>query len=130
MTKQEHIQYWLKTADEDLITANYLFKTKRYLHCLFFVHLYLEKLCKALWVKSHKNNFPPRIHNLVYLLEQSDIVLTTEQKDFLIVMNDFQLEGRYPDYQRIVYKRCTRQKTQKLFNTAKQIGKWLHNKLQ
>ncbi|MBI4648280.1 MAG: HEPN domain-containing protein [Bacteroidia bacterium] len=130
MTKQEHIEYWLQSSKEDLKTAIQLFKTKRYLHCLFFAHLYLEKICKALWVQDHKSNYPPRIHNLIFLLEQSNIELETEQKDFLIIMNDFQMEGRYPDYQTLIYKKCTKKKTQGLFNTVKQIAKWLHSKVQ
>ncbi len=51
MTKQELIAHWLKTSEVDEITMHYLFKDGRYAHCLFFGHLYLEKICKALWIK-------------------------------------------------------------------------------
>jgi hypothetical protein len=35
MTKQEHIDYWVRTAAEDWITVETLFTTERYMHCLF-----------------------------------------------------------------------------------------------
>lgn len=49
MTKQEYIDYWVNTAAEDWITVEVLFETKRYMHCLFWSHLVLEKLAKAHW---------------------------------------------------------------------------------
>ena len=49
MTKREHIDYWVRTATEDWITVEALFTTRRYMHCLFWSHLTLEKLAKAHW---------------------------------------------------------------------------------
>ena len=48
MTKEQHIAHWLKTSEDDELTMHALFETGRYTHCLFFGHLYLEKICKAL----------------------------------------------------------------------------------
>jgi HEPN domain-containing protein len=70
MTKTEHIEYWIRSSEEDWETVTSLFTTKRYIHSLFFAHLALEKLCKALWVKSNESNIPPKIHNLVRLLQE------------------------------------------------------------
>ena len=35
MTKQQHIGYWVNTAEEDWTTVGILFEGKRYLHALF-----------------------------------------------------------------------------------------------
>jgi HEPN domain-containing protein len=98
MNKNGHIKYWIDTAVDDWVSVNLLFKGKQYLRALFFGHLTLEKLCKAHWVKDNESNYPPKIHNLVWLAENSKLNLSVEDMDFLRRINDFQLEGRYPDY--------------------------------
>ena len=35
----------------------------------FCVHLSIEKICKAIWVKDNVSSFPPRIHDLVRIME-------------------------------------------------------------
>ncbi len=68
MNKQEHIDYWIRSSEEDVATMHSLFLAERHLHCLFFGHLSLEKILKALWVKYNENNIPPKTHNLLKLL--------------------------------------------------------------
>jgi HEPN domain-containing protein len=130
MTKEEYIAYWTKTSADDWSSSEDLYKTKHYLQSLFFAHLALEKLCKAIWVKYHQANHPPRIHNLVFILKQTEIELTNEQLDFLLTFNDFQLEGRYPDYTQKIYSFCTAEKTIQLLEQANQHKLWLLSKLQ
>ena len=91
MTKEQHIKYWVDTAEYDWAGADVAFKAGRYLHCLFWAHLVLEKLAKAHWVKTHQDNIPPKIHNIVWILEQSNVDLGKERMDFLKKFNDFQL---------------------------------------
>lgn len=43
MTVKEQIEYWIKTADHDLKTAEHLFDNGYYMWCLFIGHLVLEK---------------------------------------------------------------------------------------
>ena len=125
LTKDEHIKYWLDTAAKDWKAAQQLFKAKSYIHALFFGHLYLEKLCKALWVKNNDSNTPPKVHNLVKILNETGIEYSAEQMDFMIIMNNFQLEGRYPDYQQRLFKMYKAAKTQEILKQVKTFGKWL-----
>ena len=104
MDKKDHIAYWMNTSAKDWEAAEDLYNAKRYVHCLFFLHLALEKLCKALWITNQEENYPPRIHNLVKLLTQGGVALPDEDMIFLSDMNKFQLEGRYPDYVSDIYK--------------------------
>ncbi|MDR0230705.1 MAG: HEPN domain-containing protein [Dysgonamonadaceae bacterium] len=83
MTKQEHIDYWVNTAQYDWSGAEETFDAKRYVHSLFWAHLTLEKLAKAHWIRTHEDNIPPKIHNIVRLLEQSNIDLGEETMKFL-----------------------------------------------
>jgi len=94
-SKQDHIDYWKALAIDDLESSALLFEGKKYLHALFFTHLALEKTCKACWINDNDSNIPPRTHNLNFLLSQTQLHLSTMQKEFLLEMNRFQIEGRY-----------------------------------
>ena len=59
MNLQEHIKYWLESAEHDLQTAETLFANGRYDWCLFLAHLVLEKTLKALFVSSSRSPCQP-----------------------------------------------------------------------
>ena len=130
MSKQEHIQYWIKSANEDWDAVSSLFESKKYVHCLFFAHLVLEKWCKAHWVKDNENNTPPKTHNLVKLVSETKIELTETTIDFLREFNDFQLESRYPDYMFEINKRCNLEYTKLLLENVSKIVLCLQEKMQ
>lgn len=130
MTKKEHIIYWIGGAEKDWKRVNILFKNKDYVFCLFCAHLCLEKLCKAIWVKNNTSNYLPKIHNLLYLLQRADVELTMEQQKFFKLMNDFQLEGRYPDYKFKIYKFYNKERTREILTQVNPIRQWLLNNLQ
>jgi HEPN domain-containing protein len=113
MTKLDHIDYWIKTSEDDWITVESLFQSGRYIHCLYFAHLSTEKICKALWVKYNVENIPPKIHNLVKILSQTKVELEKEQLEYLLEVNRFQLQGRYPDYINNIQKICNLEYTEK-----------------
>lgn len=124
MKKEEHISYWLKSAEHDLEVADTLFQSKKYDWCLFIAHLVLEKVLKAYFVKRY-NKLPPKIHNLIRLAEMANLELTEEQKVFLDEVNDFNLAIRYPDYKFEFYKKCTEDFTKQYFKGIKEFYKWL-----
>lgn len=130
MNKQDHIAYWLKSASKDLETMNYLFKGRRYVHTLFFGHLYIEKISKALWVKSNKENYPPKIHNILSILKQAETTLDEVQLLFLLKLNQYQIEGRYPEDIEKLYKITNRPLVNEYLKSIKTIAQCLLNKLQ
>jgi HEPN domain-containing protein len=121
MTKEDHITHWVNTAQNDWKVALDTFDANHYMHCLFWAHLTLEKLAKAHWVKTHEDNYPPRVHNVEWLLEESNVDLGEETKQFLRKFNDFQLSGRYPEYTNKVYKRCTMEYTREQLEKVKEV---------
>jgi len=129
MTKEDHIQYWVEISDDDWVRSESCFKNRDYVFGLFGLHLSLEKLLKALWVKENKTNFPPRIHNLRILLENSSLVLSEDQLSFLNQLNTFQIEGRYPDYQRKVYRAATPTLVEEFILKSKTLKKCILEKL-
>jgi len=105
------IQYWRKTAKHDYETMQGLFTLKRHCDSLFYGHLVLEKLLKALVVKQTRN-YPKPIHNLLILLKDSNVQLSPKDVDFLAEVSKFNIKARYPDYKLAFYKLCTRKYTQ------------------
>ncbi|MDZ7878818.1 MAG: HEPN domain-containing protein [Saprospiraceae bacterium] len=121
MHKQDHIDYWRKTADSDWIASEHLFEKKDYLQSLFFAHLVLEKLLKAHWVKDNTGDYPPRIHRLISLKDRIDLTLSEDEINILDDMEIFQMEGRYPDYHFRIAQLCTLQFTQILLERVKEL---------
>jgi len=129
--KQKQIEYWKKTALDDFEAVYLLLSGNKNLQALFFIHLTLEKLIKANWVKDNTENFPPKTHNLIYLYNNcKSLNLTESETDFLQMMNSFQLEGRYPDYVNQLYNSVNKQKVEQIITESKPIIECLINNLQ
>jgi len=92
----KQIAYWLESAEEDWLVAGDLLEKKRIRHALFFGHLTLEKILKAHACRATSELAPP-IHNLVRLADGAAIELSDTQRDLLAEVNEFNIEGRYPD---------------------------------
>lgn len=93
---EKQIDFWYVGAIEDWAVANDLVLRNRIRHGLFFAHLALEKILKALVCRATQD-IAPRLHNLVRLSELAQIPIQPGQVAILAVMNAFNLEGRYPD---------------------------------
>jgi len=129
MKIEEHIKFWLESADGDLDTAEKLFTVEKYDWCLFLGHLVLEKALKAHYVKDNENKMPPRSHNLVKLAEKTSLKLTEEKKSFLHEVTDFNLEVRYPSYKKEFQKKCTREFCEPKLSEIKENYKWLKSQI-
>jgi len=93
----KQIEYWCTTAENDIETASILVASGKYVEGMFFCHLCIEKIIKALVVKQIEN-IPPKIHDLFYLVDIAKIELTEEQSVLMQILMKYQLEGRYPEY--------------------------------
>ena len=129
MKIENHIQYWMDSADDDLDTAEKLFSVEKFDWCLFLGHLVLEKTLKAHYVQDNENQMPPRIHNLVKLAKKTCLPLNEDLILFLDEVSDFNLEVRYPEYKREFQKRCTREFCETRFLKIKEHYKWLKSQL-
>ncbi len=112
MEKLDHINYWIESSKHDLSSMKNIFLSANYDWALFIGHLALEKALKALWVKNHEDNFPPRTHNLLKIAFEANFPLNEEAELFLNRVNSFQLETRYPDYKFEFFKQCTKEFTE------------------
>lgn len=128
MDVKEIIQYWVSTAEDDWIVVQHLFEKGDYAYALFFAHLYLEKLFKAMVVKETKGHAPP-IHNLQSLAEKAGINLTIEQSDFILKVNDYNIQARYPDFKLEFKRQCTETFTEEQIKEIGALGEWLKKRL-
>lgn len=129
MTKEEHIVFWKENADDDWQSANILFVGKQFTFCLFTCHLVIEKLLKAAWIKENSSDFPPRTHNLLMLFNQTNLDLTDEQQEYLREINNWQIEGRYPDYNRTFHRIANESYTNSNILKIKELRKCLLKEL-
>ncbi len=96
MTKEDRVKYWLESAKDDWKVAEHLLEKGDYSYSLFFGHLTVEKILKAIYVDKLNEN-PPYTHRLVYLAEKVSLGLTEKQLELLETITDFNMEARYPD---------------------------------
>ena len=103
-----------------------LFSNKRYAHSLFFGHLYLEKLIKALYAKVTPDNpVAPKIHNLRFLAEKCGLTLDKERKAQFEAITRFNMDSRYQEEKQDFYQLCTREYTEKQIIIIKECAKWI-----
>lgn len=93
---ERQIEYWKNLALSDITTAEILIEKRRFLHGLFFCHLTIEKALKAHYVRCNQK-LAPKTHNLIYLVDNTDLTLDDSQMKFLGILLKYQLEGRYPE---------------------------------
>ena len=124
MTKQEKISYWTKASESDWKVAGHLLEKEDYPYALFFGHLTIEKLLKAVFV-SKSDEPPPFTHRLVYLAEKANLELSSERTELLEIITDFNIRTRYPDEKFSFYKKCTKDFTETNLKKIEEIRAWL-----
>ena len=100
MDIEKQVEYWTGGSAEDFAAAESLLEKGHTRHSLFFAHLAIEKMLKAL-VARQSRNVPPRIHGLMRLAVLARLRLDSRRQDFLREFGAYQIEGRYPDAQEL-----------------------------
>ena len=129
MTKEQHIDFWMNTAEEDWTTVGVLYAMDRYLHSLFWAHLTLEKLTKAIWIKHNASEIPPNVDNIVCFLEEANVDLGNDKMAFIAEFNRFQICTTNPDNTNKLYQACTRSFTMQELEKVKEVRTCLLNML-
>ena len=93
---QKQIDYWIKGAEEDILTAQLLIREKRTLPGLFFCYLAIEKVIKAHVVKKIGDEAPQN-QTLTDLSETADLEFDDSTRLFLEILMKYQLQGQHPD---------------------------------
>lgn len=124
LDKVKIVKYWMDSSDEDFETMIAMFENKRYSWSMFVGHLMIEKLLKALYVKTN-NEFPPFIHNLLRLAEKCNLELDEERRLFFATVTAFNINARYDDYKMTFQKTCTPEFTALWIERLKNQRLWI-----
>jgi HEPN domain-containing protein len=116
----------MDSADNDIDTVEILFEKGKYLHGLFFFHSAVEKALKSYVVKI-TGYHPPKTHKLEYLANKINLDINQEKKDLFADLMDFQIDGRYPDYNPEI---PNKDEIIEMFTKSKETIKWLKKKLE
>jgi HEPN domain-containing protein len=121
--------FWIEEAAEALRVAWHLYEKEDYSYALFFGHLAIEKLLKAIYV-FRKAEQAPYLHNLLRLAEAVDLSLSEERKAQFIRITGFNLEARYPDEKRTFRQKCTLTFAENQLREIEEAYQWLMSILQ
>ncbi|MFA4852212.1 MAG: HEPN domain-containing protein [Bacteroidales bacterium] len=122
--KNKQVKEWFIQSDYDLETADAMLKTGRFVYCVFMCHLALEKALKGLFVKKF-DKVPSKIHNLIFLADELNLVMTEEQLKFIYKLNALSITTRYPDELKKLIKVYNLETTEQILNNTKEIQQWI-----
>lgn len=105
------VKVLLDSAKDSFDTAEQLFVLKKYHHSLFFFHLSIEKVLKALCQQKTNQPAPP-IHNLTRLATTAGLTINDEQIEQLDEISSYNVTARYDDYKRSFYKKASKEYTE------------------
>lgn len=125
---EEVVHYWLIEAVEALQVAHHLVEKADYSYALFFGHLAVEKMLKALYASRIKQHAPP-VHNLLRLARLAGVEPDEAQTEALITITAFNIEARYPDVKRAFRQKCTPEFAARAMDQVKEVFAWLRSLL-
>jgi HEPN domain-containing protein len=128
LDKEKIISHWIESSDNDFNAMIDLFKTKHNNWALFMGHLVIEKLLKALYIKT-KGEYPPMIHDLRRIFEKAGIKLEPPMQIILDSISRFNINARYDDYDQNFYQLCTDSFTGEWIDKIKECRLWIKTML-
>ena len=115
---------WFFQSDYDLDTAVDMYKSGRYVYCIFMCHLSLEKALKGLFVK-HTGEYPPKSHSLIFFVEKLGIQMNDATYEFVFTLNKISVPTRYPEDLRKLFEAYTEKRTEEILNLTKETHLWI-----
>jgi HEPN domain-containing protein len=117
---------WFLQADYDIETSEYMFKGGRYFYSVFMCHLAIEKALKGLYQKRLRET-PPKVHNLVYLLNKIGVRPPELQAKFLIKLNEASVPTRYPETLELLKRDYSQGVVEDILFKSKEVLEWIKN---
>ena len=119
---------WLKQADYDMDTADYMFQGGRYFYAAFMFHLAIEKALKGIYRKKLSQE-PPRVHNLIYLLNKIGIKPPEPIGRFIVKLNEASVATRYPEEIGKLQKDFTQGIVKDILSKGRETLEWIRKQL-
>ena len=114
----------MRQADYDMDTAEFMFNGGRYFYTVFMCHLSAEKALKGLYL-ARLGEEPPRVHNLVYLLNKAGVKPPEDTGRFIVKLNEANIATRYPDNIDRLQKDYTQPIVRDILEKSKELLLWI-----
>jgi HEPN domain-containing protein len=115
---------WMKQADYDMETADFMYGGRRYFYAVFMCHLSIEKALKGLY-QQKLQEVPPKTHNLIYLLDKIGIRPDEKTGKIIARLNEANIATRYPEDVDQLQRHFTEAISGQLIAQAKEILEWI-----
>jgi HEPN domain-containing protein len=115
---------WLKQADYDIDTAEFMFAGGKFFYAVFMCHLSVEKAIKGLY-QQRLNETPPKTHNLVYLLKKINIRPAETTGKFIVKLNEASVVTRYPEDIDTLQGQYTKDIVKNILVESKEVLEWI-----
>jgi HEPN domain-containing protein len=115
---------WLKQADYDIDTAEYMYNGKRFFYAVFMCHMAVEKALKGLY-QQRLCQIPPKTHNLIFLLNEMGIKPEEIIGRFIAKLNEANIPTRYPENIEILQTVFTQPVTEQMLAQTKDVLEWI-----
>jgi HEPN domain-containing protein len=125
---KEIIQNWIELSEYDYQTAKVMLDGGRYLYVAFTCQQSVEKLLKAIYVKT-KDETPPYTHNLKRLVLELPFGNQVDEDKirFLEELNSYYIESRYTETVRELGKQLDTKTSKELYSKTGEFLTWLRN---
>ena len=129
MSRADIAKKWLEQVDEDILAAEALYSSGRWLYIGFLCHQAIEKLIKAYWF-AMRDDEPIYLHNHFRLLEGCELKaeLNEDQRRFIEIMAPMYIAGRYPEYKSQVARMLNDKGSKYIIEKTKEFKSWILQK--
>ena len=117
-------QGWVDQAQYDLETARAMLTSRRFLYVLFCCQQAVEKALKAVIVRR-TGEMPPRVHNLLRLVEVAQVQPDQEQMRLLGELSAYYIQSRYPEEIKAAGATITRDIADEAMKKTEKILPWV-----
>ena len=130
MENKDRAEKWLSIVAEDLSVAELLFNNGHWLYTAFMCHQVVEKSLKAYWCVCRDDD-PPYLHDHRKISQGCGLYtkMSEEQKDFLALIRDMNIEARYKESKDATARTLNRENTEEMLETTKQLHAWILEKI-
>ena len=117
------INFWLKSANENFVTAKAMYKTGRWSFVFFMCQQTVEAILKAVYVIKKKEP-APFLHSLSQLAVRCELDLPAEFAKFLSALSRHYIETRYMNerFNKNVFNKKT---AAEIIKNTEKVMKWL-----
>jgi HEPN domain-containing protein len=130
MNREDKYLYWLDIAEYDIVTAETMFTSGRYLYVVFMCQQSLEKLSKGLYCYYIGDNVP-RVHNISFIFNKVLNMLNIEVAEETFVLFDrlvaYYIQGRYPSYKEKISQVVGRSEAKDILKASKEVFNWMRS---